>query len=72
MLVHILGLDDPSGYWYLFWSGFAGSLDKLALAGAAYAVIRRHSCHEPRCWRVGRHHVDQDGIAFVYCRHHAR
>lgn len=63
---HILGLDDPSGPWYLAWSGFVGDLSYLSVLGAGIVVIRKHQCHVKRCWRAGRHSAGQ----FVVCRKH--
>lgn len=50
-LIHWLGLDDAAGRPYLFWSG-AGS--DLAYLGIFWALARKHNCHQPRCWRLGR------------------
>jgi hypothetical protein len=65
LLVHILGLDDPSGAWYLWWSGPGADLGMLAAVGAYF---RHVNCHEPGCWRLGRHPVD--GTPFKVCRVH--
>lgn len=62
---HILGLDDAGGGWYLFWSGFAADLGMFA---AIAAYLRKHNCHQHRCWRIGRHPID--GTPFVVCRKH--
>ena len=68
-LGHILGLDDLSGPWYGFWSGFGSDVSELALLGALVGLLRKHNCHVKGCWRVGRHAVD--GTAWVVCaRHH--
>ena len=64
-LLHVLGVDDVSGRWYAFWSGFAGD---IALIGAGFAIVRRHNCHVKGCWRVGRQQVE--GTTFVVCRLH--
>ena len=40
----------------------------LVFAGGQYAVVRKHNCHQPWCWRVGRYPVE--GTEFVVCRHH--
>ena len=61
----LLGLNSASGKSYLAWSGFVGD---IALLGAAWALVRKHNCHEPRCWRVGRFPVE--GTAFQACRRH--
>jgi hypothetical protein len=65
-LSHILGLDDPSGRWYLAWSGFFS--DKGAAWFAVAAYLRHHNCHSPGCWRLGKHR--HDGTPYVYCRTH--
>lgn len=64
VLLHILGIDDVSGPWYAWWSGAAGD---LGLLGAAYALLRKHNCHQRWCPRIGRHpHGD-----WMLCgRHH--
>lgn len=69
-LVHVLGLDDASGGWYLWWSGIASDLPELAVLGAVAAHLRRINCHVHRCWRVGRFPVA--GTGFVVCRQHHR
>lgn len=55
-------LDPLHGDGYQFWSGIAGC---LGIFTAAYTLWRRHSCHTPRCWRLGRFPVD--GTRFVVC-----
>lgn len=67
-LAHVLGLDDPGGAPYLFWSGCGADLTELAVIGALIGIVRRHNCHIHGCWRVGRHHVD--GTPHIVCRHH--
>jgi len=63
MLARMLGLDDPSGPWYLWWSGLGSDLGELTII----AVIYHHlNCHQPGCWRPARH---QSG---GYCRRHAK
>lgn len=51
-LLHILGLDDPGGRWYLWWSGVGADLGFLGAAGAIY---RRHNCEIRGCPRLARH-----------------
>ena len=51
-IAHILGLDNASGPWYLWWSGACAD---LGMIGAAYTLIRRHNCEVHHCWRIGRH-----------------
>lgn len=67
-LAHVLGLDDASGGWYLWWSGTGSDLGEVAIAGAVLATVRRHNCHVHRCWRIARHPVA--GTGHVVCRHH--
>ena len=55
MIAHLLGLDNPSGAWYLFWSGFGGDIGELAIIGI---IWRRVNCHDRGCWRIGLHHKD--------------
>jgi hypothetical protein len=65
LLEHVLGLDDPSGRWYLWWSGpFAD----VALFSAPIVLLRKHNCHVKGCPRLGRHGVP--GTGFVVCRRH--
>ena len=66
--VHVLGLDNPSGYWYLWWSGLGANLQELALFGVIFTVYRRHKCHAHGCWRLGKHLVD--GTPYITCRNH--
>lgn len=65
LLAHILGIDDPSGAWYLWWSGVFADASLLA---APAVLLRRHNCHVKGCMRLGRHPVA--GTAFVVCRRH--
>ena len=61
MLWHVLGLDNASGRWYLWWSGFGSDLGELTIV----AVILRHiNCHAPGCWRPARHQLRG------FCRKH--
>jgi hypothetical protein len=71
LLVHLLGLDDPAGAWYLFWSGPGSDLGYLAVFGGLAAHYRRHTCHvdHPRfCWRPGVHPVS--GTPYRACKKH--
>lgn len=67
-LGHILGLDNLSGAWYGFWSGFAGDISQIAILGGLYSMWRKHNCHVKGCPRVGRHKVA--GTEWVVCRRH--
>jgi hypothetical protein len=54
LLLHVLGIDDASGRWYLFWSGIGSDLAYLSVP----AVLLHHlNCHEPGCWRPARHNM---------------
>lgn len=64
-LAHILGLDNASGGWYLWWSGFGADVGLLA-ASVTYA--RHANCHEHHCWRLGKYHVE--GTPYRVCRQH--
>lgn len=66
---HILGLDNLSGPWYGFWSGFGSDMSEVIMFGWLYAFLRKHNCHVQGCWRIGRHAVD----GYVVCaRHHPK
>lgn len=65
MLQHILGLDNPTGPWYLSWSGWVGD---LSLLGGFIIIYRRFNCHVEGCHRVGTHHVE--GTPYATCRKH--
>lgn len=63
---HALGVDNGNSATYLFYSGL---FTVLVFAGGQWANIRRHNCHEPRCWRIGRFPVE--GTPWSAChRHH--
>lgn len=64
-MLHLLGLDNATGRWYLFWSGSGAD---LAFIGAFVSVTRRHTCDVLRCWRIGRFPIKD--TAFVVCRKH--
>jgi hypothetical protein len=61
---------DGNGAHYLFWSGIGGILERaLELAVIGWVLLRRHNCHQPRCWRMGRFPVE--GTTWTAChRHH--
>ena len=66
-MLHFLGLDG--GAWYNFFSGLFGVLVVgFGLLWNAWVNARRHNCHQPRCWRVGRFPVD--GTLLFACRRH--
>lgn len=55
VIAHLLGLDDASGRWYLWWSGAGADLGELAIIGGLVSLYRKHNCEVRRCWRLGRH-----------------
>ena len=63
-LVHILGLDDGSSRWYLWWSGIGAD---LGLIGGALTLYRRHNCEIHGCPRLARH---QTAAGHHLCRRH--
>ncbi|WP_040829587.1 hypothetical protein [Nocardia jiangxiensis] len=67
-LTHIIGLDNPSGYWYLFWSGLGSDITEFAVIGALLGVLRKYNCHIHGCWRIGRHPVAD--TTYIVCRKH--
>jgi hypothetical protein len=52
------GTVNEAGPYYGFWSGFGSDLGEVALVGAVLGGYKKHNCHQPRCWRIGRHVVD--------------
>lgn len=62
-LLHVTGLDNPDGHWYLWWSGFGADLAYLGV----FTIIWHHlNCHADGCWRIARH------ARAGYCRKHAK
>lgn len=57
-VLNVLGVTDPAGRWYAWWSGAGSDLGELAIVGGLLALVRKHTCHQPRCWRIGRHVVE--------------
>jgi hypothetical protein len=64
-LLHSSGVDDGSGAWYLWWSGF---FSNVAIFAAFFVALRRLNCHEPHCWRIGRFPVV--GTPYHTCTKH--
>lgn len=62
------GTVNEAGPYYGFWSGFGSDIGEVTIIGGMAAVYRRHNCHEPWCWRIGRHPVE--GTPFSACRRH--
>lgn len=53
------------GTWNLLWGGVFSC---LGFIGALIALYRKHKCHEPRCHRLAKHHVE--GTPYTVCRKH--
>lgn len=72
-LLHVLGIDDVSGYWYAFWSGIGGD---IAIIGAflttPVVLYRKHNCGVRWCCRIARHDFTDPGTGIVHalCRKH--
>lgn len=64
----VTGLDNQDSRWYAFWSGIGGDLTELAVLAGAFTFVRRHNCHVPRCWRLGRYSVPN--TPWVVCAVH--
>lgn len=52
-IAHFLGLDNGSGPWYLFWSGFGSDFGEITVVGAIVAIFRHKNCIIKGCWRLG-------------------
>lgn len=64
-----LGLTNPSGHAYSFWSGVGADIGEVTIIGGMIAIYRKHNCHVRGCWRVGKLAVD--GTPYIVChRHH--
>jgi hypothetical protein len=61
-------IGGTPGTMNLLWGGFLSSLSELTLLGGLVAMYRKYNCHEPKCWRIGRHPVL--GTAYTTCRRH--
>jgi hypothetical protein len=71
-LIHFLGIDTQASDNYDFTSGIGPML--LTAAGMSTLISglwHAHNCHEPSCWRIGRHKID--GTPWCNLHHeHAR
>lgn len=65
LIAHWLGLNDPGGHIYLFWSGAGSDLGELAIVGV---VWHRLNCSVKGCWRIGLRQVP--GTSHVTCHKH--
>jgi hypothetical protein len=43
---------------YNFFSGAGSDITELAIVGGILGMYHKHNCHDPGCWRIGRHSVD--------------
>ena len=66
-LSHFFGLDNPSGPFYLAWSGVLSDLSELSLPVGLVLALRHANCHVKGCWRFGRH---PHGPFKVCSKHH--
>lgn len=64
-LSHFLGLDNGSGPFYLWWSGFGANFGEITLITTALVWAKHHNCHTRGCYRLGHPHDGQ-----VWCRRH--
>ena len=55
-LLHYTGINDTSGPWYGFWSGFGSDIAEITLVAGVIAFFRHRNCHVKGCWRLG--HAD--------------
>jgi hypothetical protein len=68
ILAHYLGLNDPSGPIYLFWSGFGSDLGEVTLVAALVGLFRSHNCAVTGCIRTRTFPVA--GSPWKACRKH--
>lgn len=61
-------LGGVPGTMNLLWGGFLSCLSEVTIIGGLLAIYRKHTCHEPRCWRLARHVVA--GTPYIVCRKH--
>lgn len=69
LISHIIGTDNGSGFFYLFWSGFVGAIEGLSIFGGVYVLYKRHQCHDPSCKRIGLRPIGDSGIVLCH-KHH--
>jgi hypothetical protein len=71
LAIHTGTYNEPGPY-YGFWSGFGSDLGEYAivvsLLAGLFHTVRKHNCHMPGCWRIGRHSIE--GTTYVVCRKH--
>lgn len=62
-----LGLDNVSGPYYAFWSGFGSDITEFAILGSLITIYRHHKC--AKCWRIAHHPVEH--THYKTCHKHA-
>ncbi len=67
-LLHVAGIDNPSGQWYAFWSGLGSDITEFAILGGLVSIYVRHTCHVRGCWRLA--HRPVEGTGYSACRRH--
>jgi hypothetical protein len=66
-IMHFLGWDGQTSDYYAAWSSSIPALIALLGFSSLFAGFAHHiNCHEPGCWRFGRHHVNGS----VWCNLH--
>jgi hypothetical protein len=64
--VHPYPASSSTPWTYQLLSGLVPALTVLSLATFIAGAWRHVNCHEPRCWRTGKHKVD----GTPWCNHH--
>lgn len=65
-LLYVIGVRPSTSLWGAFWEGFGSGPIAWCILPIAY--LRHQNCHEPWCFRIGKHPVD--GTPFKACRKH--
>lgn len=68
-MARVLGLTDPGGSWYLFWSGVGGDFSELAIIGALVGFYQSRTCDIKGCHRLARYRVRD--TEWTVCGRHA-
>lgn len=55
---HILGLNDPSSFWYLFYSGFGSDIGEITLIGALFRIAYKAKQQRDKHHQQLREHID--------------
>jgi hypothetical protein len=67
-VLSVTGINNETGKWYAFWSGFGANFGEVTLLAGVLAAWHRVNCHTKGCWRIGRQQVA--GTTLVVCRKH--